>query len=124
MEWKEAALEKVRQLLGAEVMIMHKQEQIKWAVVADSTTELGTEEDRGSLGVTNFNVHDYAMTVVLGWLFLHIAFPDWWLKAHKLNWGVDAFNMGKKSQQKIRLFTEEEFLIGLGLLIGASQSMV
>ena len=73
MEWKEAALEKVRQLLGAEVMIMHKQEQIKWAVVADSTTELGTEEDRGSLGVRNFNVHDYAMSVVSGRLFLHIA---------------------------------------------------
>jgi len=85
------------------------------------TTELGTEEDRGSLGVTNFNVHDYAMSVVIGWLFLHIAFPDWWLKVHKLNRGVDAFNMGKTSQHKIRLFTEEEFLIGLGLLIGASE---
>jgi len=103
-------------------MIKHKQEQIKWTVVADSTTELGTEEDRGSLGVTNFNVHDYATSVVIGQLFLHIAFPDWWLKVHKLNRGVDAFNMGKASQQKIWLFTsEEEFLIRLGMLIGASE---
>ena len=47
MEWKEAALEKVQQLLGAEIMIKHKQGQIKWTVVADLTTELGTEEDRG-----------------------------------------------------------------------------
>ena len=75
MEWKEAALEKVQQLLGAEVMIKHKQELIKWTVVADSTTELGTEEDRDSLGVMNFNVHDYATSVMkpvkLGCLFTH-----------------------------------------------------
>ena len=83
-----------------------------------STTELGTEEDRGSLGVMNFNVHDYATSVVIGQLFLHIAFPVWQLKVHKCNRGVDAFNMGKTSQQKIQLFTEEEFLIRLGLLIG------
>ena len=79
-------------------MIKHKQEQIKWTVVADSTTELGTEEDRGSLGVMNFNVHDYATSVVIHQLFLHTAFPDWWLKVHKLNRGVDAFNMKKTSQ--------------------------
>ena len=56
MEWKEAALEKVQMLSGVEVTIKHKQEQIRQIVVAQSTTELGTE-DRDSLCVKKGRNH-------------------------------------------------------------------
>jgi len=58
------------------------------------------------------------MSVVIGWLFLHISFPDWQLKVHKLNRGVDTFNVRKTNHQTIWSFTEEEVLVRLGLLIG------
>jgi hypothetical protein len=52
---------------------------------------------------------------VLCQLFLHLSFKDWKAKVSLLNEAV------KRSKAKVKVFSAQEFLIGLGLLIGAAE---
>jgi hypothetical protein len=61
------------------------------------------------------NICSYNNDQVLFSLFLHLAFTDWREKVDKLNYGI------KKSEAKVRQFSGAEFLLGLGLMIGAAE---
>ena len=52
-------------------------------------------------------------------MFLFIYVQDWKAKVHKLNDAINAENM-KPRGAKIRNFTEQEFLVGMGIIIAAA----
>jgi hypothetical protein len=66
-------------------------------------------------GLHDFCSSNYKKSEVLVALFLELSFVDWKEKVKKLNYAV------ARTSCKCKKFTEEEFLIGLGLLIGACE---
>ncbi len=66
-------------------------------------------------GLKDFNSYDYKKSEVLVEIFLRVTFLDWKEKVKKLNAAIAAEKCkGKK-------FSEEEFLVGLALMIGAAE---
>ncbi len=67
------------------------------------------------LGLTDFIISSYRQDEVLCQLFLPLSFKDWKAKVSLLNEAI------KHSKAKVKVFSAQEFLIGLGLLIGAAE---
>ena len=118
---KADALADIKALLGQEVATKHKNVSMKWVVI--DSWEGGPPNNNKSpspVGLKSFKVHEHEKDVVLAKLFLHLTFADWRVIFEKLNDAVAVHN-NNNSKKKVRLFTEVEFLTGLGLLIGAAE---
>jgi hypothetical protein len=67
------------------------------------------------LGLMDCVVSSYRQDEVLCLLFLRLSFKDWKAKVSLLNEAV------KNSKGKVKVFSAQEFLMGLGPLIGAAE---
>jgi len=101
-------------------VIHHKQELIKWTVIEVSVLE---EElvDVDALGVKGFEAADFGRNEALCRLFLYVTFPDWYERVQKLNLAIEAHNDGRQANMRVHVFSDEEFLIALGILIGVAE---
>ena len=115
---KKAAKEKISALVGTEVPVTsRKNGTIIWKVV---DSHVPPEEKLISLsticyGLKGFSLGNFKKSEVLAHLFLELTFLDWKSKVDKMNREVEA------SKAKCKKFSYEEFLIGLGLIIGAAE---
>jgi len=117
---KKAAKEKIAALVGHEVTVGTRSNgTMKWKVVATFEPPdeylLGDTLNRESFGLKNFSSTDYKQSEVLADIFLQLSFMDWKCKVEKMNEAV------KAEKCKCRKFSQEEFLIGLALIIGAAE---
>jgi hypothetical protein len=117
---KKAAKEKVAALVGHDVTVgTRKNGSMKWKVVAlhdlSDDSLLKEFDPVEKYGLKDFNCFDYKKSTVLVEIFLRAAFLDWKEKVNKLNAVVAAENC------KCKKFSEEEFLVGLALIIGAAE---
>jgi len=117
---KRAAKEKIASLLGQEITVGTRNNGgMRWKVI--DTYEPSEEsllpefESQQFYGLKNFSTSDYKRSEVLVQLFLHLTFIDWKDAVALMNNAVLA------EKCKCRKFTAEEFLVGLGLIIGASE---
>lgn len=114
---KRQALEKVKSLAGQQVTVATRNNgSMTWTVI-ESHEPKGVilEVEDTSYGVKGFNASEFKKSEVICLLFLKLMFKNWKRKVSKLNAAVSA------SGAKCRPFTEKEFLIGLGILIGAAE---
>jgi hypothetical protein len=117
---KRAAKEKVAALVGHEVTVgTRKNGSMKWKVIAthDPTNEnvLKEFDPVKTYGLKDFNCSSYKKSEVLVQMFLQVSFLDWKENVNKLNAAVEA------EKCKCKKFSEEEFLVGLALIIGAAE---
>ena len=114
---KERAKEHIRRMIGQEVTIRQRDDQIKWKVVAESVAFV---EGDSEIGLQGLELSELDQNVVVGELFLHVAFPDWRTKLAKMNDAIRKQNDDSNNNSaKVRPFTQPEFLVALGLLVGA-----
>ena len=113
---KERAKGHIRQLLGQEVEIRQRNQCIRWRVVEESIADV--EDDTTTLGLRDKSVLQACKDEAIGKLFLHLLSPRWQDKLEKMNAAVDKQNSSERGT-KIRPFTESEFLVALGLIVGA-----
>jgi hypothetical protein len=119
---KMEAQDKIRQLIGTTVREKSKNQSILWTVVEkhEPSEYIPPIEDNQSIGWTDYKkLLDTSKNTIFASLFLELMFKD---KAHikelvtKMN-----FEIEKARDSKVKYFTPEEFLIGIGLIIGASE---
>ncbi len=117
---KKAAKEKFAALAGHEMTVgTQKNGSMKWKVIAihDPMEENIVREfdPVQNYGLKDFNSYDYTKSDVLVEIFLRVTFLDWKEKMNKMNAAVVA------EKCKCKKFSEEEFLVGLALMIGAAE---
>jgi hypothetical protein len=115
---KQLAKEKIAALVGKEVPVTSRSlGTIIWKVVAavESEDVIPERSDGIEYGLRGFNVGRHKKSEIFASMFLSISFLDWRSKVEKINEAVLA------SKAKTRLFSETEFLTGLGILIGAAE---
>jgi hypothetical protein len=117
---KRAAIQKVRNLLGEQVVFRSgRSQQLTWTVIAEHDPPAEdcvsrTPKASSPVGLKDFTVSEFQQDEILAHLFLHLTFTDWKSKVPSLNEAI------KQSKAKVKAFGLEEFLIGLGLIIGAA----
>jgi hypothetical protein len=67
------------------------------------------------------NLYEYSHGEVFGKLFLSLTFPDWTQKLELLNTAIKQKNSKNPKSQRVRIFSESEFLVCLGLIVGAPE---
>ncbi len=98
-------------------MEIHQRNQyIRWRVVEESVADV--KDDTTMLGLRDQLVLQACKEEAVGKLFLHLLSPRWPDKLEKMNAAVDKQNSSERVT-KIRPFTESEFLVALGLIVGA-----
>ena len=112
------ARQKIARMVGEEVEIKKGKESVTWKVV--ESHEVEEAEERAYIGVRHIYLHREQRDTMFASLFLHLAFPDWCLRFVQMNRSVAEWNKNKASFRKKKEFDEEEFLVGLGLIIGAA----
>jgi hypothetical protein len=115
---KKAAIEKIAALVGQDVTVAtRKNGTMKWKVIStyDAPEENLINDSHLKCGLRDFNTMDYKKSEVLVAMFLQLSFLDWKEKVQKMNEAVE------KASCKCKKFTDEEFLTGLALTIGASE---
>jgi hypothetical protein len=114
---KKAAIENIAALVEEEVSIKsRKHGNIIWKVVDCHMPpdDKLISSSKISYGLKGFSCGDIKKSEVLAHLFLELTFVDWKSKVDKMNAKVVA------SKAKCKRFSYEEFIIGLGLIIGVS----
>ena len=115
---KKAAKEKIAALAGSEVTVTsRKNGSLTWKVV-ESHSPPGVEvitKSSMSYGLKDFQMGNYKKSEVLAKIFLDLMFLDWKDMVNKMNDAVAA------SKTKCKKFSNEEFLVGLGIIIGAAE---
>ena len=115
---KRAAKEKIAALVGTEVTVTSRKNGcLRWTVVdchSPPVDELRSKAS-SSYGLKDFFIGNYRKSEVLAHIFLELMFQDWTRMVHAMNLAVDA------SKAKCKKFTSEEFLTGLGLIIGSAE---
>jgi hypothetical protein len=113
---KERAKEKVRQLLGQQVPIRQCNQTVTWQVIQESVAEV--EEEVLSLGLKDLSMLNYPKSEAIGKNFLRLFSERWQDKLDKINSAIEKQNSTEKGN-KVCLFSEAEFLVAVGLIIGA-----
>jgi hypothetical protein len=116
---KEAAKEKICQKIGEEVTIHQRNEQVVWKVVTEHHVEV--ERDTDDLGLIGNDLLAAVDNSTIGKIFFILTFADWKEKVDCLNTSIEERNTKHPKSQRVRLLTESEFLVCLGLLIGAPE---
>lgn len=117
---KKIAWEKVKSLLGNEVVVKTKKNgSITWKVIdsidPDPAEAIPEVHDNFEYGLKGFSCSHHKKSEIISGIFLRLLFKDWRTKVDKLNEAVLA------SKCKCRLFTPKEFLVGIGIIIGAAE---
>jgi hypothetical protein len=115
---KKAAKERIAAMVGQEVIEgSRKNGSMKWTVISSHEPDEIVEEFdcKATYGLKNFDMSKLRQSEVLAYLFLSISFFDWKSKVEKMNVAIE------KAKAKCKKFSNEEFLTGLGLLIGAAE---
>jgi hypothetical protein len=87
-----------------------------WTIIAShDPPKMIPEKEHNEYGLKGFKGENFKRSEVLCSVFLTLLFKDWRKKVEKLNVAVAA------SKAKCRPLTEEEFLIGLAILVGAAE---
>jgi hypothetical protein len=119
---KRLAIQKVRSLVGRQVrLLMKKNGQVMTWKVIDTHVAPNVLAERSPTrlyGLKNFNTELYKKSEILAKIFLDLAFLDWKSKVLKMN---EAITKEKQNGLKVREFTNSEFLIALGITIGAAE---
>jgi hypothetical protein len=120
---KSDAVSLVKSMLGREVVIKHKAKSMKWLVVEPFDVEDNNNNNiaPAPVGLKHFKSTDYPKETVFAELFLHLAFADWRVSLSKINDAVAEHNNNNPAKKKVRPFSEQEFLSGLGVFIGAAE---
>jgi len=116
---KEIAKQKIRDKLGEEILMRQRNETITWKVIEESHADV--EKEATDLGVQGMNLYEYSHGEVFGKLFLSLTFPDWTQKLELLNTAIKQKNSKNPKSQRVRIFSESEFLVCLGLIVGAPE---
>ena len=74
------------------------------------------------IGLHGMDLHHLPKDTIFAWMLLHIMFPDYRQKLEKINACIESLNMeeGREDKQRMKLFSEQEFIVGFGLLIAAA----
>ena len=115
---KQLAKDKIAALVGKEVTVNSRSSgTVVWKVVAAVEPEDVIPERSASqkYGLKGFDISNHKKSEIFASIFLSLSFLDWRSKVEKMNVAVLA------SKAKTRLFSETEFLTGLGILIGAAE---
>ena len=78
-------------------------------------------EERIGIGLHGMDLHHLPKDTIFGWMLLHIMFPDYRQKLEKINACIESSRMeeGREDKWRTKLFSEQEFIVGFGLLIAA-----
>lgn len=116
---KKAAWEKVKSLLGKEVVVTSKKHSMTWKVIESIEPEEGKGipelQEKYQYGLRNFSCSTVKKSEVVRHIFLRLLFKKWNEKVERLNEAVMA------SKSKCKAFTEKEFLCGLAVIVGAAE---
>jgi len=110
----------IKGLLGKEVLVKHKNKSIAWTVIEDWDPEEPVLEIDTAFGLKSFDSRQYKQSEVLAHLFLHLSFADWRVTLDKMNQAINEAN-NNNNKKRVRVFSAEEFLTALGLMIGAAE---
>ncbi len=90
---------------------------LAWTVVESHSPPVDelTSKASASYGLKDFCFSNYRKSEVLAHIFLELMFQDWKQMVHAMNLAVET------SKAKYKKFTNEEFLTGLGLIIGSAE---
>jgi hypothetical protein len=89
---------------------------VTWKVIQESVAELKEEDLK--LGLKDLSVLHLPKGEAICKIFLQLFSPRWQDKLDKLNAAIEKQNSTEKGN-KVRPFSEAEFLAGLGLIVGA-----
>jgi hypothetical protein len=117
---KKAAWEKIKSLLGTEVIVKTKKNgSMNWKVIESIEPEeekaIPEVLDNFQYGLKDFSCSGFKKSEVVQCIFLRLLFKDWRQKVERLNEAVVS------AKAKCKLFTEREFLMGLAISIGAAE---
>lgn len=115
---KAAAKEKIAALVGHEVTVgTRKNGSMKWKVISsyDPPEENVPNDAHLNCGLIDFDTLEHKRSEVLVEMFLTLSFLDWKEKVQKMNEAVE------KAACRCKKFSNEEFLTGLAMLIGAAE---
>ena len=114
---KKLAWDKVKSLLGREVVVKTKKNgSMSWRVIESiDNDDIIPEHNDLQYGLKNFSCGDYKKSDIIAKIFLRLMFKDWREKVENLN------NVVVASKAKCRSFTGKEFLTGLAIIIGAAE---
>jgi len=110
----------IKLLLGKEVLVKHKNKSMAWTVIEDWDPEEPVLESDTAFGLKSFDCTQYTQRDVLAHLFLHLSFADWRVTLDKMNQAINEAN-NNNNKKRVRVFSAEEFLTALGLMIGAAE---
>jgi hypothetical protein len=116
---KEIAKQQIRDKLGEEILMRQRNETITWKVIEESHADV--EKDATDLGVQGMNLYEYSHGEVFGKLFLLLTFPGWTQKLELLNTAIEQKNSKNPKSQRVRIYSESEFLVCLGPIVGAPE---
>jgi hypothetical protein len=114
---KQQAKEKIAAMVGHEITVSTRSNgAITWKVIASNDpTEIIPEKESIQYGLKGFAIENYKKSDIFVSIFLKVAFKNWKEKVVKMNEAVQA------SKSKVRDFTQSEFLMGLAILVGATE---
>ena len=115
---KNAAKEKIAALVGTQVTVTSRKNGcLAWTVVESHSPPVDelTSKASASYGLKDFCFSNYKKSEVLAHIFLELMFQDWKRMVQAMNLAVEV------SKAKCKKFTNEEFLTGLGLIIGSAE---
>ena len=117
-ERKRQALEKIRGLLGEQVTIRQGNNSIVWTVIADYDNGDNLVEVNGPSGLKNIDeIRAQPSSIRLCKIFFSLIFGDTFKsKLQKMN-----NYLKEQRNSKCKVFSETEFLTGIGLIIGAAE---
>ncbi len=90
---------------------------VTWKVIAshDPPVIIPESDSMVKYGLKDFKLGQYKKSKILTSIFLKLSFKDWKSKVAKMNEAVEA------SKAKTRQFSPAEFLVDLGILVGAAE---
>ena len=74
------------------------------------------------MGVTDIDLSQQEPQVHFAALFLHLTFHDWKESLKKFNCKLSQSNEESPASQRVALFQQHEFIVGLALMIAAAFS--
>jgi len=108
---------KIAALIGKTVLVKDKRgsSSIQWKVIQNHIPQsvLPEKMEDQNYGLIGFNKSNYKRSEIYARMFLALTFIDWKKSCDKMNTEM------MKDDENIRPFSYSEFLVGLGLLIGA-----
>lgn len=109
----------IQEKLGEEINVHQRNENITWKVIKELHADV--EKDAMDLGVRGMNLYDCSHGEVFAKLFLKLTFSDWNQKLELLNTAIELKNSKNQKCQRVRTFSESEFLVCPCLLVGAPE---